>query len=159
MRAGCRRPAVVTTELGTPSLSARVDAFVDAARRIGIEPTVVRLGQMTSYGNGVGAAHRLFTAAERPDAVFCVNDATAFGLIDAARQEFGLRVPEDVSVIGFDNVMQAGWLSYQLTTFDHPVDDIARHAVALASAPRAERASPTRIELTPELVWRRTVRI
>jgi DNA-binding LacI/PurR family transcriptional regulator len=91
--------------------------------------------------------------------VFCVNDATAFGLIDAARHEFGLRVPEDVSVIGFDNVTQAGWLSYHLTTFDHPVDDIARHAVDLASGSRAARAAPARIELTPELVWRRTVRI
>jgi DNA-binding LacI/PurR family transcriptional regulator len=156
LRAGCRSPAVVTTELGTPSLSARADAFVGAARAAGLEPAVVRLGQMTSYGNGVGAAHRLFTAVDRPDAVFCVNDATAFGLIDAVRHEFGLRVPEDVSVIGFDNVMQAGWMSYQLTTFDHPVDDIARHAVDLASG---SRAAPARIELTPELVWRRTVRI
>ncbi|OWJ69247.1 LacI family DNA-binding transcriptional regulator [Inquilinus limosus] len=159
LRAGCRRPAVVTTELGTPSLSARADAFVEAARAVGLEPAVVRLGQMTSYDNGVGATRRLFTAAERPDAVFCVNDATAFGVIDAARHEFGLRVPEDVSVIGFDNVMQAGWMPYQLTTFDHPVDAIARHAVDLASGSRAARAAPARIELTPPLVWRRTVRI
>ncbi|WP_342238873.1 LacI family DNA-binding transcriptional regulator [Inquilinus sp. OTU3971] len=158
LRAGCRRPAVVTTELGTPSLSARADAFVDAARAVGLEPAVVRLGQMTSYDNGASAARRLFTAAELPDAVFCVNDATAFGLIDAARHEFGLRVPEDVSVIGFDNVMQTGWMSYQLTTFNHPVDEIARHAVDLASGGRVARVGPARIELTPELVWRRTVR-
>ncbi len=159
LRAGCRRPAVVTTELRTPSLLTRADAFVAAARGIGIEPAMVRLGQMTSYANGVGAAHRLFPRTERPDGVFCVNDATAFGLIDAARHEFGLRVPEDVSVIGFDNVMQACWMAYHLTTFDHPVDDIARHAVDLASGRRAARTAPARIELAVRLVWRRTVRI
>jgi DNA-binding LacI/PurR family transcriptional regulator len=159
LRAGCRRPAVVTTELGTPSLSARADAFMDAARAIGIEPAVVRQGQMTSYDNGLAAAHRLFTAPVRPDAVFCVNDVTAFGLIDAARHDFGLRVPEDVSVIGFDNIKQAAWLSYQLTTFDHPVDDIARHTVSLISAHRDESDTAVRIELAPDLVWRRTVRV
>jgi DNA-binding LacI/PurR family transcriptional regulator len=159
LQAGCRRPAVVTTGLGTPSLSARTDAFVAAARAVGIEPQVVRQGQLTGYDNGVAAAHQLFAAPLRPDAVFCVNDITAFGLIDAARHAFGLRVPEDLSVIGFDNVQQAGWLSYQLTTFDHPVGDIAGHVAALASKSRDDRMSPTRIELAPDLVWRRSVRI
>jgi DNA-binding LacI/PurR family transcriptional regulator len=125
---------------------------------VGIEPQVVRHGQMTSYDNGIAAAHRLFTGTTRPDAVFCVNDVTACGLIDAARHEFGLRVPEDLSVIGFDNIKQAGWLSYQLTTFDHPVEDIAGHVVALASKSRDDSLAPTRIELPSDLVWRRSVR-
>ena len=69
------------------------------------------------------AALSLFAAGrERPDAVFVASDHMAFAVMDALRFELGIRVPEDVSVVGFDNVPQAEWGSYRLTTFEQPVD-------------------------------------
>ncbi len=64
------------------------------------------------------AARRMFDIdpKDRPDAVFVANDHMALAVMDVIRFELGLRVPEDVSVIGYDDVPQAGWLAYNLTT-------------------------------------------
>jgi DNA-binding LacI/PurR family transcriptional regulator len=70
------------------------------------------------------AARHLFTgpAPERPDAVFVANDHMAIAVMDTLRMELGLRIPLDVSVVGFDNVRQAAWGSYQLTSVDQDAD-------------------------------------
>ena len=159
LRAGCRRPAVVTTERPTPSFSERELAFVAAARELDIDPRVVRIGDSATYRGGLAAGHDLFAAGERPDAVFCVNDILACGVIDAARRNFGLRVPDEVSVIGCDNIGQADWLSYALTTFDQPVDLIADRVAELLAGGGESEAAPSRLILKPTMIWRRSVRI
>ncbi|MGQ9364913.1 LacI family DNA-binding transcriptional regulator [Azospirillum sp. ST 5-10] len=83
------------------------------------------------HGGGRAAARALFSAAAPPDAVFCANDLTAFGLIDALRGEFGLAVPGDVLVAGYDNVDAAAWPAYDLTTFDQRVDTMVGLAVGM----------------------------
>ena len=62
------------------------------------------------------AARRMFDTPDRPDAVFVANDYMAFGVMDVLRSELGLRVPEDVALIGFDDVPSAAWPAYSLTT-------------------------------------------
>jgi DNA-binding LacI/PurR family transcriptional regulator len=77
--------------------------------------------------------------------------------MDGARSEFGLRIPEDLCVIGFDNIEQASWQAYRLTTFEQPLEKIANHVVALLTdvdAP-AERDGAV---FEPVAVWRRSVR-
>ena len=80
---------------------------------------------MTAWGRAVGgytfdgatrAARELFSGSERPDAVFVANDHMAFAVMDVLRGELNLRVPEDVAVVGYDDVPQAAWQAYQLTT-------------------------------------------
>lgn len=68
---------------------------------------------------------------EMPDAIFVASDHMAFSVMDTLRSELGLRVPEDVSVIGFDNVPQAGWDSYMLTTVEQSVDAMVEATVNL----------------------------
>ncbi len=77
------------------------------------------------------AARVLFSAAERPDAVFCANDHTAFAVMETARSEFGLAVGRDVSIVGFDDVVLASWPAYSLTTFSQPVSAMAQRVVAV----------------------------
>jgi DNA-binding LacI/PurR family transcriptional regulator len=67
-------------------------------------------------------ARRLFSAPDRPDAVFVGNDHMAFAVMDTLRFELGLRVPEDVSVVGYDDVPIASWPAYDLTTIRQPVN-------------------------------------
>jgi DNA-binding LacI/PurR family transcriptional regulator len=62
------------------------------------------------------AARRLLKAKPRPDAIFVANDHMAFAVMDVARHEFGLRVPRDVSIVGYDDVPEASWAAYDLTT-------------------------------------------
>lgn len=61
-------------------------------------------------------------AAKRPDAVFVANDHMAIAVMDTLRHELGLRVPEDVSVVGYDDVPEAAWSSYDLTTVRQPTN-------------------------------------
>jgi DNA-binding LacI/PurR family transcriptional regulator len=70
------------------------------------------------------AARQLFagSALNRPDAVFVANDHMAIAVMDTLRIELGLRIPLDLSVVGFDNVRQAAWGSYQLTSVEQDAD-------------------------------------
>ncbi|MBC7718053.1 MAG: substrate-binding domain-containing protein, partial [Pseudorhodobacter sp.] len=78
------------------------------------------------------AARELFQSpTERPDAVFVASDHMAFAVMDTLRFELKLRVPEDVSVVGFDNVPQAAWDSYSLSTVEQPIDPMIEATVSL----------------------------
>ena len=89
----------------------------------------------TSYEAGLRAAVRLCGKGSRPDAVFCQNDVLAMGLIDGLRGEFGLDVPGDMAVVGFDDIPAASQRPYRLTTVRQPTaammeataDLLARH--------------------------------
>ena len=154
-RAGCRRLAVVSSEAETPSLVARHRAFTTAAKAAGVEAALVRVGP-TSYASGVEAARPLVSRSNAPDGVFCVTDLLALGFMDAARHEFGLTIPKDLCVVGFDDIEQANWESYKLTTFAQPAAEMVGHIAALLSADNAEPAERRVFAATP--VWRKTVR-
>ena len=68
---------------------------------------------------------------EHPDALFVASDHMAFAVMDTLRFDLGLRVPQDVSVVGFDNVPQAAWGSYGLTTVEQPVEPMIEATVSL----------------------------
>src|SRR5438093_902576 len=97
--------------------------------------------------------------AEAPfDGVFCVTDLLALGFLDGARAKFRRRVPDDLSVIGFDDIPQAGWDAYRLTTFRQPVARLTG-AVMDVLHRRKEHAAPHALTTVPvELVVRSTVR-
>ena len=95
---------------------------------------------------------------DRPDGVFATTDLMALGVMDAARHRFGVNIPRDLSVIGFDDVPQAGWESYALTTFSQPVDAIADACVNWLSGEDAAAEAPSQVSIPVSLVWRATVR-
>lgn len=68
------------------------------------------------------AAAREMLSNSKPDAIFVANDHMAFAVMDVIRGEFGLRIPEDISVVGYDDVPEAGWPSYNLTTIEQSID-------------------------------------
>ena len=80
-----------------------------------------------SYRSGFGGILEMGKQGPMPRAVFCVNDLMALGAMDAARQVLGLKVPEDIAFVGFDNLEQSTWQSYQLTSVKQPVNEMIRH--------------------------------
>ncbi|QOF69883.1 substrate-binding domain-containing protein [Aminobacter sp. SR38] len=168
-RAGCRRIAVVSSQAGTPSLVARERGFEEAAREAGLAVSITRAGP-TGYGAGFEAGRLLLSGSERPDAAFCVTDLLACGFMDAARVEFGMNVPADLCVVGFDDIEQASWASYQLTTFRQPIAQIAEHITTLLDSDNPDvnngpdvinghgAVSGGRVCFHAAPVWRRTVR-
>ncbi len=77
------------------------------------------------------AARRLLQSDERPDAIFVANDHMAFAVMDVIRSEFGLRIPADISVVGYDDVPEAAWPAYDLTTVEQPVDEMITAAAEI----------------------------
>ena len=154
-RAGCRRLAVVSSTAGTPSLVTRERAFMAAAAERGIETTICRTGP-TGYHTGAEGARQLLAASRRPDGVFCVTDLLALGFMDAARLEFGMKIPEDLCVVGFDDISEASWLGYNLTTFRHPISEIVDNIARIVEKDDGEPGEP--VTLPAQVVWRKTVR-
>lgn len=73
--------------------------------------------------------------AALPDVIVCENDALALGVIDTIRHRLGMRVPEDIAVIGFDDVPQAASPNYDLTTYRQPLTEMANYLVDVLETP------------------------
>lgn len=107
----------------------RLDGYSAALRRAGIEidMELVREGDSMREG-GLSNGKALLSLKHRPTAIFSCSDEQATGIYEAAA-ELGLRVPEDLSVIGFDDVSIAQWLTPRLTTIRQPLKDMGATAV------------------------------
>jgi len=155
MRAGCQKIALVSRAVRTPSLLAREEFFIAFLRAQNITPQLWR-GASTSYEAGQQAMRELLVGLDPPDGVFCINDLMACGCIDTARHEFKRRLPEDLCILGFDDIAQAAWSGYDLTTFAQPYAEIAQAVVqSVAVQPSAHNA---KIMLYARPVWRGTMR-
>lgn len=93
---------------------------------------VARLNGDYGVESGGAAAAALLGAGptSRPDLIFCANDLMAIGFMDAARDRYGVKVPADIGVIGFDDIPMAAWTSYAMTTIRLPLEAMAEAAVA-----------------------------
>lgn len=109
----------------------REEASIEELRAHGIE-SIEKIGGDFSYESGSAAINELMDNQNHPpDAVICVNDLSAIGAIDALRYDHGLKVPEDVSVVGFDGVGPASWASFDLSTVRQPVGRMTEAAVSM----------------------------
>nr|WP_245528097.1 LacI family DNA-binding transcriptional regulator [Cellulomonas gilvus] len=102
-------------------------------------------------------ARAMLTGPDRPTAVFAANDLSAIRTVEVAR-EVGLRVPEDLSVIGFDNVPESALCDPPLTTISQPLRDIGAQALRLLVDLLNEREVPTHLRLPTSLVERGSTR-
>jgi LacI family transcriptional regulator, galactose operon repressor len=127
---------------------------------IPLESTLITPGDFTTPG-GYAAAERLLSAADRPTAIFAANDQMAYGVLEAARTH-GIRVPEKLAVIGFDDIVPLAPVRPALTTVRQPFQEMGRQAaetlLALSQAPhtfdggwydQVTQASPTRPHIAP----------
>lgn len=124
---GHRRIAMVAG-VGGPQ-AVRVEGYRDALLRAGLEPLVVT-GNGFTEDAGLEAARELLDRGETPDAIFAANDLLAVGVIRALR-EHGLRVPEDVAVVGFDNIDAAALVTPPLTTVTQFQDRLGERAAEI----------------------------
>lgn len=109
----------------------RLQGYVQALRRSGItvDPHYIARGNFT-YEAGASALEQLLALPKPPTAVFCHSDIMALGALSWAKRQ-GLKVPEDLSIIGFDNISLAEFCDPPLTTVSQPRFDIGREAMLL----------------------------
>lgn len=111
------------------------------------------------YAAGRQAINALFAAAEPPDAVFCSYDDTAIGVMDGARIDLGLRIPEQLAVIGNGNRAVASWGSHELTTVEYPRDEVIEKTLnILMSRLENPELAPEAVLIEPTLIVRGSTR-
>ena len=137
----------------SPDTAERWAGFVAAHRARGLEPRdAASCGFRESDGYAV--ATTLLTSPPRPDGLMCANDEIALGAMRAAR-EHGLRVPDDVAVTGWDDILPARYVEPALTTVRQPMRELGTRAAELLRERIEGRRAETRHELLPtELVIR-----
>jgi DNA-binding LacI/PurR family transcriptional regulator len=109
---------------------------LEALRDAGLSDGLVAHDDFTFEG-GLRAARALLSADDRPTGVICSSDVHAIAVRQVAR-ELGLRVPQDLSIVGFDGIEAASWVDPPLTTIEQPIDEIASTAVDLLRTVIAE---------------------
>lgn len=159
--AGARRLAYVNLPSGTFSGISRGAGFSEAVAISGQASISVEFlqGKIPDYEGGAAIAAQLLDrpAHLRPEGVFCANDMLAFGFLDAARHVYGLRVPQDLVVVGFDDIPMAAAASFGLTTIRQDVDGLAREVVDRLVERMANPSLPARSQQLPvSLVARRS---
>lgn len=159
---GHRRIAFIKGQAFSSDTEVRWNAIVEvtAKLRISVSPklTVQMVGDSPSPHLGYAVTAKLIKSRQPFTAVFAFNDISAMGAIRALRDS-GLRVPEDVSVVGFDDIQSAAYQNPGLTTVRQPLRKMG--AIAAETLLRSVRASPARsrvkrITVAPELIVRGT---
>jgi LacI family xylobiose transport system transcriptional regulator len=152
---GHRRIAAITGPDDMMCSHARIDGFRSAMTAAGlpIRNDWIRFGDFHTAG---GQAHgrELLQGDERPTAIFAGSDLQALGVLEAVRS-LGLRVPEDLSVVGYDDIPLATWVSPRLTTIRQPLKRMAEEATKLVlQMARAPLETVPRMDLATSLVVR-----
>ncbi|MER7506526.1 LacI family DNA-binding transcriptional regulator [Nonomuraea pusilla] len=154
---GARSVVFVGSRLMNSSARLRLGGFERAVARSGVQTAEPLLGEFTLEW-GIEAGRRLLDGGPLPDAVVCGNDEIAVGLLRSLRTG-GLRFPDDVSVVGFDDVGHATMCDPPLTTVRQPVEEMAAEAVRLLGQVKADDPRPAqRVAIAPSLVVRQSSR-
>ena len=111
-----------------------------------------------SFEGAQAATRRLYASGAKPDAIFVANDHMAIAVLDVLRLELKLRVPEDVGVVGFDDVPQAAWGAYQLTTVRQCVAPMVDATVTLLREQMWGELDARDVVVPCVLVERKTIR-
>ncbi len=143
---GHRRIALITAAEDYAWAQQRRLGYETAMQRAGlaVDPAFIRVASGTDYGDGSAAAGGLMTLPEPPTAVFAVADTLAIGAIKAFRRA-GRRVPEDIAVVGFDNVPLAQVFEPGLTTIAQPMRELGAAAAELLLDSLAGRRPTPRV--------------
>lgn len=152
---GHRRIAAITGPMDLLTSRARMGGFSDAARRAGVElePELVYEGNFDISG-GYEAAQHLLGRAAPPSAIFAGSDLHALGVYRAAF-ELGLRIPEDLSVVGYDDLPLASWMLPALTTVAQPLYQMAYSATSMVlGLARGEEPVSQKLDLAVQLAVR-----
>jgi DNA-binding LacI/PurR family transcriptional regulator len=154
---GHRCFAFISGLVNTSTTIDRKRGFEEVLKERGISRFYTNGGDY-SYESGYMAAQEIVSKQERVDCIFCANDIIAIGAMEGIRQ-MGLRIPDDISIIGFDDISIASWPSYSLTTWKYSMDELVEKTVELIiDEINGKVTEPKTIMLSGHLVIRNSVK-
>ncbi len=156
---GHTRPAFIAGIENSSTSRDRERGFNALLAERGLPPPLRDIGHYR-FDAAAAAARRLLARDDRPDAIFCANDLMATAAMEVARHEFGLRIPRDLSLVGFDDTTPAQWPSFSLTSFAQPAAPMVEAAIALITEMIETPEAPVRhVVLRGDLMVRGSARI
>lgn len=161
LRLGYRRIAYINAERGNLVGELRRQGYVRALEDYGRKVDkrlILRMpmpGERKYFDAGMAMGACFPTLPVKPDAVFLYNDLAALGFQQALRDR-GLSVPDDVAIVGFDNIEQCDYAPVPLTTIQQPTSQIGSDAVDVLVRRIAHQDAPVRTILMPSLIIRRS---
>jgi DNA-binding LacI/PurR family transcriptional regulator len=156
---GHNRLAYIAGEEAASTNRDREKGFVKRIEQRGYSLTFHESAGEYSYELGYEAAQRLCQRDDPPDAIFCANDLIAMGALDLARYKLGVKVPEELSIIGFDDILAAAWPGYQLTTVRQNVDQMVDSTLqVLMDTIDTPGSKASEVVIPPSLIWRNSSR-
>jgi DNA-binding LacI/PurR family transcriptional regulator len=155
---GHKRIALIEGRKGFKSAQNRKDGFERAMKHYQITiPPVYRIPGLYDLESGHKAMQQFLTLDDKPTAVFCCNDEMALGAMKAV-SEAGLRVPTDISVVGFDDTVFAAYVTPALTTVRRPIEQISKEgALRLLGNIENKQHETEQLLLKTELIVRESV--
>ncbi len=151
---GHRRIAYVGANLDSTPGGERLAGYLDALRAAGIDPDPRLIVPGRFHSDDGRAAVNLLALPDPPTAVFAASDAVAFGLYDACHEQ-GVRIPDDLSVVGFDDSLGGELVWPHLTTVRQPLVEMGHHAiVTCVNAVTTGRPAAPPVELATTLIVR-----
>jgi len=155
--AGRRRLMVLQPDIVVFSVKERISAFMERATEDGLEVEILAVGTH-EYESGSAAAPYILARRDQGLGVFCPTDIIALGLLDALRSRYGVSIPGELSLIGYDDIPQAAWAFADLTTIKQSVEEFAKVTVDVLKARIDDpRAAPKNQIVDVNIVLRRTV--
>jgi DNA-binding LacI/PurR family transcriptional regulator len=127
---GARSFGFIAGSTGSHASNERLRGYSDRLIGYGHTQVEIAIGEF-HYSGGFNAVLEFHRRGPMPEAIFCANDLMAIGAIDAVRRIVGLRVPQDVLVAGFDDVPEASWDAYDLTTIVQDVPSMVVEAMSI----------------------------
>lgn len=137
----------------TATNALRKKGFADRLYERGYGAFQEEQGEYT-YDSGYEAALRLLDRDDPPDAIFCAADIMALGAMDAARFKLGIKIPDELSIVGYDDIPMAKWPTYDLTTIHQSAARLVETAVELIFPENNKPASGQVVLLPGELIQR-----
>ena len=152
---GHRRIAVLSGPADRRCARARLDGARAAMAAAGtpLDEALVRVGPWFAFEDGVINGQELLRLPDRPTAVVCGNDLQALGVYEAARQA-GLRIPDDLSVVGFDDITNSRWCGPAMTTVRQPLVAMGAAAELALTLAAGQAPAQPRVELATTLMVR-----
>ncbi|RWY35711.1 LacI family DNA-binding transcriptional regulator [Falsigemmobacter intermedius] len=153
IKKGFRSIGMIGGRINTSTHLERARGLQDRLGEAGIKIDYFAHGDF-DYQVSYAAVAQMLAGKIRPEALFCINDIMGFAAIDAAR-DHGLRCPEDLAVMGFDDIPMAAWASYQMSSVRQPIDQMVQDTLQMINDMIADPKRQGSIRIAPvELVLR-----
>lgn len=137
----------------------RVSGYMDALKKAGLQDKAVIVGDEFSIQNGYMETKLLLGRKPRPTAIFTLSNTIGLGAIKAIR-EAGLNIPDDISIVSFDNNIYMDYLTPPISRIGQPVEEMAKLAVRLLfECIETKKSICTQLELSPQLISRESVKV